>query len=111
MDTAYVRGNLSPKQSYKVQETLQFRYLKCLVIYLWLLDPPCSSAMDPSTCEFGGSLEKRGPWLGQGFFGGDEILPSYIRIIINHEIRVLINQPVSWKNIERMSFFFMAQMS
>ena len=31
MDTAFARGNPSPKQSYKVQETLHFRYLKCLV--------------------------------------------------------------------------------
>ena len=34
MDTAYVRGNPSPKQSYKVQY-LHVRYLKCLVIQEW----------------------------------------------------------------------------
>ena len=37
------------------------------------------------------SNEKRAP----GCLGyiGDEILPSYIGIIINHEIRIPINQP------------------
>ena len=37
------------------------------------------------------SNEKRAPgWLG---FIGDEILSSYIGIIINHEIRIPRNQP------------------
>ena len=37
------------------------------------------------------SHEKIPGWLG---YIGDEILPSYIGIIINHEIRIPINQPV-----------------
>ena len=38
------------------------------------------------------SHEKRAPgWLG---YIGDEILPSYIGIIIHHEIRIPINHPV-----------------
>ena len=36
------------------------------------------------------------------FFFGDEILPSYVMIIINHEIRIPIEQP--WKVSGR--FFF-----
>ncbi len=34
-----------------------------------------------------------------GRFGyiGDEILPSYIGIIVNHEIRIPIKQPILWK--------------
>ncbi len=39
-------------------------------------------------------------WLG---YIGDELLPSYIGIIINHDIRIPINQPVEW-NV-RLGFF------
>ena len=38
------------------------------------------------------SSEKKGPWL-VGVYIGDEKLPSYIGIIINHDIRIPINQP------------------
>ncbi len=37
MDTAYVRENPSPKQPYKVQETLHLRYLKFLVKLVMLV--------------------------------------------------------------------------
>ena len=40
MDTAYVRANPPPKQPYKVEETLHFRYLKLLVICCWVWGMP-----------------------------------------------------------------------
>ena len=44
------------------------------------------------------SNERNPGWLG---YIGDEILPSYIGIIISHEIRIPINQPgFQWKVIK-----------
>ncbi len=43
----------------------------------------------PCWCSLGGSFKyeprKKGPWL---VYIGDEILPSFIRIVINHDIRI-----------------------
>ena len=41
------------------------------------------------------SNEINGPWLFRGFVG-DEILPSYVGILINI-LRIHIKQPVEWK--------------
>ena len=38
---------------------------------------------------------KKGPLVGWLVRLGDEELPSYIEIIMNHEIRIPMNQPVS----------------
>ena len=44
-----------------------------------------------NTC---GSHEKRAPGWARVIFRGWNFLPSYIGILINHEIRIPINQPV-----------------
>ena len=51
------------------------------------------------------SNEKRAP----GCLGyiGDDILPSYVGIIVNNEIRIPIQQPGKWK----VGVFLLAQMT
>ena len=47
---------------------------------------------------------KKGPLVVEFFFWeGDEILPSFVGIVINHDIRIPMKQPVFFV------FFFVAQ--
>ena len=36
----------------------------------------------------------KGPWLFVGYLCGDEILPSYVGIIVKHYFRIPMKQPV-----------------
>ena len=52
----------------------------------------CSTVGD--TWYTSGAWEKRGPRFGCLGYRGDEIFPSYVGSVINHEIRISIKQLV-----------------